>query len=166
MSVNSEGSHFWPCWHNVCLICFILWRSIELNIRGGHLGPYCYPTAISMIASDKLPMKVRTWKWFPGHPLSPSFFPPSGNSHSSVEVFWNWDRDWFGKQQCWVSEGYLVTRLIPRVCIHNLTYRLPIAAVCIYYIYYNQSMRVLYVVMVTISSYIKIDDFFIIIIIQ
>lgn len=28
----------------------------ELNIRGAHLGPYCYPVAIRMIADGRLPM--------------------------------------------------------------------------------------------------------------
>jgi len=28
----------------------------ELEIRGGHLGPYTYPTAIRMIANGKIPV--------------------------------------------------------------------------------------------------------------
>ncbi len=28
----------------------------ELNVHGSHLGPYCYPVAIRMIAEGRLPM--------------------------------------------------------------------------------------------------------------
>lgn len=33
---------------------------LELTIKGGHLSPNTYPTAISMLEKQLLPMKVRT----------------------------------------------------------------------------------------------------------
>ena len=37
----------------------------ELNIHGSHLSPYCYPTAIDMLAKGLLPMAQIQTHWLP-----------------------------------------------------------------------------------------------------
>ena len=44
--------------HSHSIACFFACFLTELNIHGGHLGPYCYPKAIEMIAKGQIPMDV------------------------------------------------------------------------------------------------------------
>ena len=57
---DTKGVFVWcgVCFTAIHFLYMFPFFLTELNIHGGHLGPYCYPKAIEMIAKGQIPMDV------------------------------------------------------------------------------------------------------------